>query len=305
MKNSVITVLLILLPVFMAVSNTTRDLKQPPEYSTEKIKKHILLYINIERINAEMPSLVINRKLGSAAQWHSDYMAETKQLFHQANKKDMHDVQQRVLYFGEKIDRYAELLAFSYSVNIGERPFVKEKDSSGEYIDFGKISVCWLTETEIAMEMMKHILKDASYKSYMSNEKLNSIGGGISGGMSNDLNGFYGSFAIVEKTGLLKLKLKVKSAKEIIKKIENGKEAEEIVVMYDIAGFIEPKAALLIINSSGIYRTIDSPVVNGRIFFRIDDKFRSALAADEKIYIASYDKENDMYYPLMRIDEIK
>ncbi len=305
MKKYILLILIVSFSVCRIMANTTRDLMPVPEYNSEKIRKHIILYINIERINAGMPALVINRKLNSAAQWHSDYMAETGKLFHQANKKDMHDVQQRVLSFGEKIDRYAELLAFSYSVSIGDKPFVRKKDSGGEFIDFGNASVYRLSETEIAMAMMNVILKDSSYKNYMSNDKLNSVGGGVTGGISNGLNGFYSSFAIVEKTGLFKLKLKADFRKEIVKKTEDGKEVDESVLQYDISGFIDPKAVLLIINSSGVYRTIDKNVVNGRISFRIDDRFRSELSGDEKIYVASYDKENDAYYPVMRVDIIK
>lgn len=306
MKKILFSMLIILFLISGINANTTRDLKSGPDYNSEKIKKNIILYLNLERVNMGNPPLIINRILNSAAQWHSDYMAEAEILSHITGTKGMHDVEQRVVHFGEKIDRYSEIISGSYSVSADGVTSEKKKDSEGEYVDFGKVSVYWLSETEIAMAMIKKILADPRYTNYLSNEKLNSIGGGVSGGKINGIKAWYASFAIVEKKGLLRFMLKMNFKKEIIKKKENGKEIDETVVRYSISGFAAgSKVALLAINPAGVYKTFDSKVPGNEFFFRIDDTFRSKLADDEKLYFATYDEENDTYYPVLRIEVLK
>lgn len=302
-----------ILPFFITIlffipqinANTTRDLTPLPDYNPEKIKKHIIMYINLERVDNVKPAFIINKKLNAAAQWHSDYMSSEEKLAHVTNKKGLHDVQERAVYFGEKIDRYAEIICSSGSLSSEGVPFIKKKDSGGEYIDFEKTTVNWLTEFEIALAMRKSILNDPVYKNYLSNENLNSIGGGISNGKLNGLPGWYASFAIVEKKDLLKYKLKMAFKKEAVKKVENGKETEETVIKYSFSGLPGQKAAVLAVSPSGVYRAFDYPLFNGQFSLSIDDNFRSRLAADEKLYISNYDAENDTYYPVARIEVIK
>jgi hypothetical protein len=305
MKKNFLILLMLNLFVVQISANTTRDLPDTPVYDSVKIAKHVMLCINFERINSGLPAFAAGKKLNAAAKWHSDYMAKEGRLFHLAGKKDMRDVQQRVMFFGEKIDRFAEILSFSYSVNAGEIPFAKKTDSKGEYIDFGKETVRWMGQTEIAMSIFNSILKNRDYAGYLSNEKLNAIGGGISAGKGNGLDGWYGSFAVVEKKDLLMVRLKAEMKHEVVRKISNGKEIEENVVNYEIAGFIEPKAFILAVSPAGDYRVFDYSVINGRLNIRIDDQFRDKLNGDEKLYAATYDKENEAYYPLLRLEVLK
>jgi hypothetical protein len=286
-------------------SNTTRDLKSAPGYSIEKIKKLLVLHLNFERVNSGVPSFVINRNLGKAAQWHSDYMSMAEKVTHISDKKGMHDIEQRATSVGERFSRYAEITAFSYLANAEGLTFEKKKDPQGEYIDFGNASVRWLGETEIAMIMKKNILNNGKYASYLLNEKLNSIGGGITAGKMRDLQAVYASFAIIEKRDLFRFKIKMDLKKETVKKTENGKDTDEPVLTYSYSGIIEEKAAVLVVSSSGSFKIIDSAVLNGHVSFRIDDKFRSGMTEGDRLYFAVYDKDNDIYSPVSKIEVIK
>jgi len=307
LKMKKLLLFLIIIPLLISVvtANTTRDLKSPPDYNPEKIKKLVILYINIERVNSGKPAFVINRILSKAAQWHSDYMSAEEKMTHITNRKGMHDVQERVNFYGEKFDRYAEILQNPYSLSAEGVPLIKKKDSSGEYIDFQKSTVYWLTEFEIAISMQASILKDPEYSNYLSNEKLNSIGGGVSEGKHNGLKAWYASFAIVEKKDLPIYKLKTVYKKETVKKTVNSAETEETVIQYTISGLQGTTGAVLAVSSSGVYRTFNYAISSGEFTFRIDDKFRENLASDEKLYTAVYDQENDIFYPVSRIEVIK
>ncbi len=287
------------------MANTSRDIEPGPDYNRFTIRKLVILYINIERVNAGNPAFVISKKLNMAAQWHSDYMAETEKVAHMADKKGMRDVEQRVTSFGEKIDRYAEILSFSLSLNAEDLKYEKRKDPGGEYIDFGKTNVRWYNETEIAMIMIRGILSDPVYKSYIANSALNSIGGGIASGRSRDIASWYGSFAVVQKKDVIKQKLKVDSKRDIITKKVNNKDVEETIITYEIEGLSAGRVCLLAMSSSGAYRTFLSSKTDGRYKFVIDDEFRSRLAEDEKLYVAAFDDENDTFIPVTRIDVLK
>lgn len=305
MKRYLLGLTSLFLVLYNAFANTSKDLGDPPYYNPERIKKLVILYINLERVNSGRPALVINKKLNMAAQWHSDYMAAVETVTHIADKKGMHDVQERVTSYGERIDRYSEVLGFTYSMSAEDGKFMLKKDSTGEYTDFGKDNVWWYNETEIAMRIMKSILGDERSRSHVLNEYINSAGGGVSPGKSKNLDAWYGSFALVEKKDLPRIKLKVDFKKEVVKKKVNGKETDENVAVYNVSGFFDPKVALLIMSPSGTYRVVNYTAVNGKCSFRIDDEFRAGLADGEKIYIATYDKENDTYYPVMRIEVIE
>jgi len=305
MKKYKLLIFIVLFYITGTPANTTRDLKAVPDYNPLRIKKLIILHINLERINNGRPSFIMNRNLNAAAQWHSDYMSEQEKLFHIASEKGMHDILQRVTFFGEKVNSYAEIISSVYSISAERLPFTKKKDNNGEYIDFGKNEVYWLSETEIAMLMKRSILNNPAYVKYILHEPFNSIGGGITPGNINSLKGWYGSFAIVEKRDVIRLKLQIKFEKYTVRKKINGKEKEKVIVKYFISGFRGLKAALLAVSGSGSFRVFDFTVMDGRLDFRIDDEFRQKLNDDDRLYAASYDEENDTYYPVSRIDVLK
>lgn len=56
---------------------------------------------------------------------------------------------------------------------------------------------------------------------------------------------------------------------------------------------------------SGVYRIFGAKTADTDYNFIINNDFRSGIAADEKLYITTYDNENDIYYPVMRIDVLK
>jgi hypothetical protein len=284
---------------------TTRDLKPEPEYNPEKIKKLVILHLNLERVNNGKPAFIINKNLNSAAKWHSDYMSEKGKLFHITSEKGKHDILQRVTFYGEKVSSYAEIISSACSLNVDGKKLLKKKDDEGEYIDFGNTQVLWLTETEIAMLIMRNILNDPAYIKYLQYEPFNSIGGGISPGNQDCLKTWYGSFAFVEKKDIIKLKLKMIFKKQTVLKKTNGKDKEEIIVKYNVSGLTGGKAAVLAVGRSGSFKAFNFMVSNGQLEFLIDDEFREKLMDDDRLYVATYDEENDAYYPVFRVEVIK
>lgn len=304
MKRFVIIFAMLVLSCYHILANTTRDIEPAPDYNSQKIKKLVILYINLERVNRGNAALLINNKVEAAAQWHSDYMAGTEKISHIAIHKGMHDVQERVTTFGENISRYAEILTFYYSINAANIKFQKIKDKDGEYLDFGKTNVRWYSETEIAMGMFNSLMTEAINIKYLSSEALNSIGGGISPGKSSDIQSWYGSFAIVEKKNLFIKPVKQECRKEVIRKKIDGGDKDEKVLTYTITGLTGNRACLLAVKSSGEYKVYFDTAITGNFKFRIDDDFRSRLTGDEKLYVSTVDVVNDTYYPVMFIEAI-
>jgi hypothetical protein len=235
-------------------------------------------------------------------------MSEVQNLYHVANRKGMHDVNQRVARYTERTGLCAEIIGFANSLNLREQLYTEKSDSEGTYLDFGDANIYWQNETEIAMDFLNKTVnnkKDNSYKTYLENDIFNSIGGGITPGKFNSIDGWYGSFALVQKTDIHRAICKMNFRREIIKKNTDGKETEEIIIKYNISGFNRYRVSFLAVTPTGAYRTFGAKTAVTDYNFIINDDFRSGITADEKLYIATYDSENDTYYPVMRIDLLK
>jgi hypothetical protein len=155
MKRTIVILIVLFICTLTLMAKTTRDLPPPPFYNPENVKKTIILFLNLERVNSGKPALVINRNINTAARWHSDYMSEVQKLYHVSNRKGMHDVNQRVTRYTERTGLCAEIIGFANSLNLWTQVYTEKSDSEGTYIDFGDADIYWQNETEISMEFVK------------------------------------------------------------------------------------------------------------------------------------------------------